>query len=68
MPTERLSSLDASFLYLERPAMHMHVAGVSVFAPARTDRSRTRTSPRWRRRVCTSHRASGSGSSTCRVD
>ena len=26
MPTERLSSLDASFLYLERPAMHMHVA------------------------------------------
>jgi len=30
---ERLSSLDASFLYLERPAMHMHVAGLSVFAP-----------------------------------
>jgi WS/DGAT/MGAT family acyltransferase len=33
MSRERLSSLDASFLYLERPAMHMHVAGVSVFAP-----------------------------------
>lgn len=33
MRPERLSSLDASFLYLERPAMHMHVAGVSVFAP-----------------------------------
>ncbi len=33
MVAERLSSLDASFLYLERPAMHMHVAGVSVFAP-----------------------------------
>ena len=32
-PTERLSSLDASFLYLERPAMHMHVAGVSVLDP-----------------------------------
>jgi WS/DGAT/MGAT family acyltransferase len=25
--------LDASFLYLEKPAMHMHVAGLSVFAP-----------------------------------
>jgi diacylglycerol O-acyltransferase len=30
---ERLSSLDASFLYLEKPAMHMHVAGVSVLDP-----------------------------------
>lgn len=30
---ERLTSLDASFLYLEKPAMHMHVAAVSVFAP-----------------------------------
>lgn len=30
---ERLSSLDASFLYLERPAMHMHVAGLSVLEP-----------------------------------
>jgi WS/DGAT/MGAT family acyltransferase len=29
---ERLTSLDASFLYLEKPAMHMHVAGLSVFA------------------------------------
>lgn len=35
MSPERLSSLDASFLYLERPAMHMHVAGVSVFEPRR---------------------------------
>jgi diacylglycerol O-acyltransferase / wax synthase len=33
MPPERLTSLDASFLYLEKPAMHMHVAGVSVFEP-----------------------------------
>ena len=33
MEPERLSSLDASFLYLERPSMHMHVAGVSVLAP-----------------------------------
>ena len=34
MPTERLSALDASFLYLERPAMHMHVAGLSVLDPS----------------------------------
>ena len=33
MIAERLTSLDASFLYLEKPAMHMHVAGVSVFEP-----------------------------------
>ncbi len=33
MAQERLSSLDASFLYLETPAVHMHVAGVSVFDP-----------------------------------
>ena len=33
MTPERLSSLDASFLYLETPAMHMHVAGVSVLGP-----------------------------------
>ncbi|HEX6329917.1 MAG TPA: wax ester/triacylglycerol synthase family O-acyltransferase [Actinomycetota bacterium] len=31
---ERLSALDASFLYLERPAMHMHVAGLSVLDPS----------------------------------
>ena len=31
--SERLSSLDASFLYLERPAVHMHVAGLSVLDP-----------------------------------
>ena len=34
MPTERLTALDASFLYLEQPAMHMHVAGLSVLDPA----------------------------------
>src|SRR2546421_8682407 len=33
MAAERLSSLDASFLYLETPALHMHVAGLSIFAP-----------------------------------
>lgn len=33
MCPQRLSSLDASFLYLERPEAHMHVAGLSVFAP-----------------------------------
>ena len=30
---ERLSSLDASFLYLEKPAVHMHVAGLTVLDP-----------------------------------
>ncbi len=34
MPPERLSALDASFLYLERPAMHMHVAALSVLDPS----------------------------------
>ncbi len=34
MSPERLSALDASFLYLERPAMHMHVAGLSVLDPS----------------------------------
>ena len=62
MPTERLSSLDASFLYLERPAMHMHVAGVSVFAPreegpltyedvAGVATARLHLAPRFRQRV-----------------
>src|SRR4029079_18652821 len=34
MPPERMTALDASFLYLERPAMHMHVAGVSILDPS----------------------------------
>ncbi len=62
MPTERLSSLDASFLYLETPAMHMHVAGVSVFAPredgpltyedvAEVATARLHLAPRLRQRV-----------------
>src|SRR5436190_826483 len=33
MSPERLSALDASFLYLETASMHMHVAAVTVFAP-----------------------------------
>lgn len=33
MTPERLTSLDASFLYLEKPAQHMHVGGLSVFSP-----------------------------------
>jgi diacylglycerol O-acyltransferase / wax synthase len=59
---ERLSSLDASFLYLERPAMHMHVAGLSVFAPRvdgpltyedvlRVVQARLHLAPRLRQRV-----------------
>jgi WS/DGAT/MGAT family acyltransferase len=62
MRPERLSSLDASFLYLERPAMHMHVAGVSVFAPredgpltyedvAHVAQARLHLAPRLRQRV-----------------
>ncbi len=34
MAPERLTALDASFLYLERPAMHMHVAALSVLDPS----------------------------------
>jgi diacylglycerol O-acyltransferase / wax synthase len=62
MSPERLSSLDASFLYLERPAMHMHVAGLSVFAPRkdgplvyedveRVAQARIHLAPRLRQRV-----------------
>ena len=39
MPAERLSGLDASFLYLEKPGVHMHIAGLSTFGP-REDGSR----------------------------
>jgi WS/DGAT/MGAT family acyltransferase len=31
---ERLTALDASFLYLETPAMHMHLAGVTILDPS----------------------------------
>ncbi len=34
MNATRLSALDASFLYLERPIMHMHVAGLSILDPS----------------------------------
>jgi WS/DGAT/MGAT family acyltransferase len=34
MAPERLTPLDASFLFLERPAMHMHVAALSIFDPS----------------------------------
>jgi diacylglycerol O-acyltransferase len=33
MSGERLSVLDASFLYLERPNVHMHVAGLVILDP-----------------------------------
>lgn len=36
----RLSAQDAAFLYLERPAMHMHVAGLSVLDPRTTPNER----------------------------
>jgi WS/DGAT/MGAT family acyltransferase len=62
MPPERLTSLDASFLYLETPAMHMHVAGVSMFDPRpdgpltyedvqRVVEARIHLAPRLRQRV-----------------
>jgi len=41
MAPERLTALDASFLYLERPAMHMHVAGLAVLDPSGACGSRT---------------------------
>ena len=34
MAPERLTPLDASFLYLEQPSRHMHVAGLSVLDPS----------------------------------
>ena len=34
MTPERLSGLDASFLYMETPTLHMHVAMVAVFDPS----------------------------------
>jgi WS/DGAT/MGAT family acyltransferase len=38
MAPERLTPLDASFLFLERPNVHMHIAVLSVFEPpARTN-------------------------------
>ena len=34
MSPERLTGLDASFLYMETPTLHMHVAIVAVFDPS----------------------------------
>ena len=34
MTTERLTGLDASFLYLETPTLHMHVSMTAVFDPS----------------------------------
>jgi diacylglycerol O-acyltransferase len=62
MPPDRLSSHDASFLYLEHPPVHMHVAGVSVFEPRpdgpltfhdveRVVEARIHLGPRLRKRV-----------------
>ena len=63
MPEERLTALDASFLYLEKPGVHMHVAGLSVFGPREDGTSltyddvegvveaRLRLAPRLRRKL-----------------
>jgi hypothetical protein len=34
---QRLTGLDASFLYLETPSSHMHVAGLMILDPSETD-------------------------------
>ena len=31
---QRLSGLDASFLYFETPSMHMHIAMTAIFDPS----------------------------------
>ncbi|MCU1451769.1 MAG: hypothetical protein JWP02_3939, partial [Acidimicrobiales bacterium] len=31
---QRLTGLDATFLYLETPSIHMHVASTAVFDPS----------------------------------
>jgi diacylglycerol O-acyltransferase / wax synthase len=62
MEPERMTSLDASFWYMERPSMHMHVAATSVFEPRedgpltfqdvrRVVRTRIHLAPRLRQRV-----------------
>ena len=62
MEPERLSSLDASFWYLEQPSMHMHFAATSVLDPRadgplkfedvhRVVQSRIHQAPRLRQRV-----------------
>jgi WS/DGAT/MGAT family acyltransferase len=63
MPAERLSGLDASFLYLEKPGVHMHVAGLSIFGARaegsplayddveRVVEARLRLAPRLRRKL-----------------
>src|SRR5918996_2578729 len=63
MPAERLSGLDASFLYLEKPGVHMHVGALSIFGPRadgsslsyddleRVVEARLRMAPRLRRKL-----------------
>ena len=34
---QRLTGLDASFLYLETPSSHMHVAGLMILDPSSTE-------------------------------
>jgi len=63
MPAERLTGLDASFLYLEKPGVHMHVAGLSIVGPRedgtyltyddveRVVEARLRLAPRLRRKL-----------------
>jgi WS/DGAT/MGAT family acyltransferase len=42
MPPERLTALDASFLYLERSWMHMHVSATTILDPSTREDGRLR--------------------------
>ena len=60
---QRLTGLDATFLYLETPSSHMHVAGLAIFDPSTGDgqfsferakdvyRERLHLAPPFRRRL-----------------
>lgn len=42
MPPVRLTAQDAAYLYLERPSMHMHVAGLCILDPSSRPDARLR--------------------------
>ncbi|MGH2829130.1 MAG: WS/DGAT/MGAT family O-acyltransferase [Actinomycetota bacterium] len=65
MTFSRLSSIDAQFLYLERPESHMHVAGIAILDPSTRPagkltvedieallRDRIHLVPRFRQKIC----------------
>src|SRR6185312_5678426 len=63
MPPSRLSAVDASFLYLERPRTPMHVGAVWIFAtPAVTPSRRGAVTPSRRGAGTPSRRGAGTPS------